>query len=267
MGDAGISTPFDGTISQLEKKRDELLITYTDKHPDVVGINRRLERLMEQRESYQPSEEAGFGYISPDDPLATNPVYQQLKLKLGDVEAEMAAKEVVVANHRDRVDEMQRYVDRTLEVEAELKRLNRDYGLIKKNYDSLVSRYESLKLSEKVETTGDTVTFRVIDPPRVPLKPSGPDRVTLSSLVFGGALGVGFAIALLLSQLITVFDDRRALGEATGLLVLGSVNMVWTEGQIRKQRLNHVLYLAVAATLFAAYGGIMANYLLGIGLI
>jgi hypothetical protein len=86
-------------------------------------------------------------------------------------------------------------------------------------------------------------------------------------MVFGGALGAGLAIALLLSQLIPVFDDRRTLTEATGLMVLGSVNMVWTDGQIRKQRLGHVAYLAVAAILFAAYGGIMANYLLDIGLI
>jgi len=262
------STPYDRKLAELESKLNELLVNFTSKHPDAVALQRSIDRLKEQQKAFDPeSGPDATGALIQEDMLAKNPVYQQLKLRLADADSEVAAKRVLVEDHRKHVEAMQRSVDRNLEVEAEFKRLNRDYGLIKKNYDSLMARYESLKLAEKVDTTGDVVSFRVIEPPRVPLTPSGPDRLLLSSLGFGIALLAGIGLALGLSQLIPVFYDRRSLSEASGMLVLGSVNMVWTDVQTRRQKLTNAGFVVTASLLFAAYGALTANYLLDIGII
>ena len=71
------------------------------------------------------------------------------------------------------------------------RRLNRDYEINKQQYDTLLQRLESAKISEQAEQSADNVKFRVIEPPIVPVRPSGPDRVALNALVLLAALGAG----------------------------------------------------------------------------
>ncbi len=77
------------------------------------------------------------------------------------------------------------------EGEAELARLNRDYEVNKRNYDTLVQRLESARISESAEQSADNLKFRVIEPPIVPDKPGGPKRLEMNVMVLIAALGAG----------------------------------------------------------------------------
>src|SRR5258708_25675881 len=68
-------------------------------------------------------------------------------------------------------------------VEAELSTLNRDYGVLRKNYDELIGRREAAKMADAVETTGEKIQFRIVDPPQIPSMPSRPPRLILKSAV------------------------------------------------------------------------------------
>jgi len=83
------------------------------------------------------------------------------------------------------------------------------------------------------------LTFRIIDPPTVPAQPSGPNRLRLFSMVFGGALVAGLAAAFLMSQVRPTFMSQSTLRDSTGLPVLGAIGMNWTTEQTvrRKRRL------------------------------
>jgi hypothetical protein len=101
--------------------------------------------------------------------------------------------------------------------------------------------------------------FRVIDPPQVPLTPSSPERSLLMTVVLLVALGGGFGIAFLISQLKTTFNDEHRLREASGIRVLGSVAMTWNDKQ-KKRRARGVFALAVSYLgLLSAYGAILAS--------
>ena len=137
------------------------------------------------------------------------------------------------------------------EIEAQLSQLNRDYEVNRENYQRLVERRESAKLSGEVSSATDMLTFRVVDPPTAPALPSGPNRLQLFSLVFVAALAAGLAGAVLLSQMRPTFLSQAALREATGLPILGSVSMNWTAEQtvLRKRRL-----VALAASVLVLFG-------------
>ena len=62
------------------------------------------------------------------------------------------------------------------EVEAQLVRLNRDYTVVKTEYETLLQRLESARMNQEVQADKKDVTFKVLDPPRTPLAPSSPDR-------------------------------------------------------------------------------------------
>jgi hypothetical protein len=141
-------------------------------------------------------------------------------------------------------------------VETELQRLNRDYEVNKQKYNQLLERRESAKLSEQAEQTGENLRFRVIDPPRVPLAPTGPNRILFSSIVLLAAMASGLGLAFLLSQIRPTIYDRRTLTQVTGLPVFGAVTKVWTPQMTR--------YFRIEMMAFASAGGMLAFVYIGV---
>jgi hypothetical protein len=62
-------------------------------------------------------------------------------------------------------------------VAAEAARINRDYDVLKEQYDKLLRDREALRLRGQVENERDAIKFEVIDPPTSPrghLRPIAP---------------------------------------------------------------------------------------------
>ncbi len=251
-------SPLDARIQALQAKLDELLLKYTERHPDVIEIKRTIAALEEQKRKEM---EAMAATAAPGEPaVPVNPVRQQLKLALAEADATVAALRVRVQTYERKLARLRSLVDTIPKVEAELKRLTRDYAVTKRNYEQLLARRESAKISEEAQQTADDVKFRVIDPPRVPLEPVGPNRVLLMSAALGVGIAAGLAFALLLTQLRPTFDTRRALRQATGLPVLGGVMLVQTLAQRVRRRVEVASFAFATLLLVLAYGGVLTVY-------
>lgn len=255
----------DSRIDILKKKLDDLLLSYTDKHPDVVAIQATIAKLEEERqvEEGKAVEIAGEGGLSP---LDQNPIYQEMKIQLASYEGEVAALSGRVKEYENRAAQLKKLVDTVPEVEAELKRLDRDYGLNKRQYDELIKRRESARMSEQADKTGDDIKVKVIDPPRVPLVPTGPDRISIVSMVLAASLGAGAALAFLMSQIFPRFFTTDSLKEYTGIAILGTVSLVQNPKQISERRMELALFGLVFMCLLGVYGGLIALHLMQIDL-
>jgi polysaccharide chain length determinant protein (PEP-CTERM system associated) len=179
---------------------------------------------------------------------------QQMNVALSEAEARVAALQARVSEHTARVARLRAQSSQAPEIEAQLAQLNRDYQVNRENYQKLVERRESAKLSGDLTSATDMLSFRTIDPPTAPLLPSGPNRLRLFSLVFVGALVAGLASAFLMSQLRPTFLSQAALREVTGLPILGSISMNWTEQQTVRRKRRLVALGAAVAVLLAIYG-------------
>ena len=188
--------------------------------------------------------------------LAENPVYQQMRAMLSEADASVAEFRVRVQEHEQRVKDLEDKVNSIPVIEAELTQLNRDYDVIRSQHQSLLQRRESARMSEDVEQTAGDVVFRVIDPPFVPKKPDEPNKLLLNSGVLVLALGGGLAVGLLLSLLQPVIATRRALGELTGLPVLGTVTAIRSAVERRRAFLNRLTLSACSAALLVVFAGI-----------
>ena len=93
--------------------------------------------------------------------------------------------------------------------------LNRDYDVLRKNYDQLVARRESASMAEDVDGLARMAEFRIIDPPRISPKAVFPNRLALVPLVLALALAAGMAAALAVSQILPTFHDARQLRQST----------------------------------------------------
>jgi polysaccharide chain length determinant protein (PEP-CTERM system associated) len=243
-------------IATAQKNLDTLRLQYTEQHPDIIANRRLLTQLMAQK-----AELAKHKKRSADPGAGYSPMLQQLNISLSQTEAQVASMRTRVAEYTGRVARLRARSAEVPEIEAQLAQLNRDYQVNKENYQKLVERRESARLSGDLSSATDFLNFRVIDPPTVPLQPSGPNRLRLFSLVFAGALAAGIAVAFLMSQVRPTFLSQSTLRETTGLPVLGAIGMNWTAAQTVRRRRRLVALGVSVLVLFGAYGAGVAAIL------
>lgn len=222
-GDSMANSPLDQRIQTLNVRRDELLARYTDQHPQVRQISGLIDELQAKKQEEMAAMSPGTG--SSFGNLNASPVYQGMRAMLAETEARVAELRVRVEEYQRRVDDLNGKVVQIPEVEAQLQQLNRDYQVVSRQHQELLQRRESARLGQDVESNASDVTFRVIDPPYVPLVPNEPNKLMLNVGVAVVALGAGVALALLLALLKPLIADARMLANTTGLPLLGTVTL------------------------------------------
>ena len=251
-----VDPELEARIGQAQKNLDNLRLQFTEQHPDVIANRRLLDQLMAQKADLAKNKKRSL------DPGASySPMLQQLNVSLSQAEARVASMRARVAEYENRVARLRNQSTTAPEIEAQFAQLNRDYNVNRENYQKLVERRESARLSGDLSSATDMLQFRVIDPPTVPNHPSGPNRLRLFSLVFVGALVAGLAVAFLMSQLRPTFLSQSTLRDVTGLPVLGSIGMNWTPEQTVKRKRRLVALASSVLLLFGAYGVGMAAIL------
>lgn len=256
-GAVAVNPELDARILTLQKNLDTMRMQFTEQHPDIISTKRLIKQLETQK-----AEEAKTAKPGGDRGASYSPMLQQLNVSLSTAEARVASMRARVDEYTARYDRLKAQSVNGPELETQLAQLNRDYQVNKENYSQLVARRESARLSGDLSNTTDMVKFRVVDPPTVPLTPAGPNRLRLASLVFVGALIAGIAIALLMSQLRPTYLSQHGLRESTGLPILGSVSMNWTDHERAKRKRSFYAFGASLAVLITLYAGVMARMLL-----
>lgn len=240
-------------IQELESRLEELLLRYTEKHPEVIAVRTTITELKKRQEEELARISSGkraTGAMA--NSLKTNPVFQSIQTELNRADVQIAELRQELTHRDGRVAELKKLVDTVPEVEAELARLNRDYEITRTRYLELVERRETAKLSESAEKQG-VVKFQIIDPPLVGLEPVAPKRALLMAAVLVIGLGIGVALTYLLNQLRPVYQNVRVLAEKTGLPVLGCVSRTWLERH-RTERRQGLLAFSGAVSLLAVVG-------------
>jgi len=240
-------------IRELESELDVLRLQYTDKHPRIGQILETIESLeqrMVQRRAESPAQNAQPSSINP---LDINPVYQNMRIQLSNIDVEIAELKAQERQQQGEVNDLNRLVDTIPQVEAELNRLNRDYDIVKAKYEQLVQQLETANIGDNMSKSIDDVQFRIIEPPFAESKPIGPNRPLLLSVVLVFAIGAGGGLAFLMDQLHPVFIGKRSVTAVTGLPVLTSVSLLQSRSQLLAARVNARLLIVGGLVLGTSY--------------
>jgi uncharacterized protein involved in exopolysaccharide biosynthesis len=225
VGASGGASPLAQAQSNLASIRAR---GWTASHPDVIAAQREVDALRR----------AGGG--SAGGGGTPNPAYLSIK----SMQAERAATVQALGTRKAQLQAdlnamMARQVDEP-GIASEQEKLDRDYEVLKTQYDKLLADREEIRLRGEVKTETGSVQFRVIQPPSTPTAPSAPNRplLLLGVLVLGIAAGVGVAFAL--GQLKGTFPTAARLERALGLPVAGSISQAVSAAQvaIEKQRMK-----------------------------
>jgi polysaccharide chain length determinant protein (PEP-CTERM system associated) len=250
-----VVSEMDARIEAQRKQIDDLQRRFTENHPDVINARRLLAQFEQERQQALDVKAREGKGARAQGAAATSPVYQKIRVSLAESEAQVASLRSQLSAQKERLDQVRSVAGRVPQVEAELAQLNRDYDVIRKNYDQLVARRESASLGVKLDESSQLADFRVVEPPRVSPTPVFPGRIHLAAVaVFLAAIG-GMLVAWVMDLLNPTLDDTKLLEQISGRPVLGVISLSKTPEWQQRARQDFVRFAGAAGLLLAFQAG------------
>jgi hypothetical protein len=156
----------------------------------------------------------------------SNAVFEQMQMRLFEAEQRLA----LARNHLSAATAAQTEMDveaaENPSMVAQFTDLTREYDVLKKQYDELLVRRESALMSQAVENSSQKIQFRIVEPPRIPAKPSGPHRLLFLIAVLSGSMVAGAGLAFLLDHIDTPVTSPALLARHSKLPLLGIISLL-----------------------------------------
>lgn len=259
LGSSGLMSGSDTLtrIKETQARLDELLLRFTEKHPDVIAAQQTLQELQKRRTEEIASLRRGDANAVAASGAGSSPVVQSIQLAMNQADVEIATLRGALTQHRAKAAELRQRLDTAPQVEADFAALNRDYDVNKAQYTALLASYEKARLGEQADNAG-SVRFEIVQPPSANFAPVFPRRTLLlaGSLVFAFAVGGG--LAYLLQMMRPVVGSARSLTELTGLPILGVVSSAFP-GKMHSEVKRDLLQFATGtACLLGAFALVLA---------
>jgi polysaccharide chain length determinant protein (PEP-CTERM system associated) len=214
----------DPRLAEAERQLRDLRLQFTEQHPAVVAARNAVAELRASGPVAGSAAPRGTGAARP--PAAQgrpNPIYEQVRIRLLDTEGQLASLERQVRDEQAQVERLEELARTVPQVQAQFLNLDRDYNVVRRSYEELLERRESVQIAGAARTGADRVRLEVVDPPLMPTAPTGPNRLLFATIVLVAGLGAGAGLAFLLIQLDGSFHTVHDLRKI-GLPVIGSVS-------------------------------------------
>jgi polysaccharide chain length determinant protein (PEP-CTERM system associated) len=204
---------------------------YTESHPDVVALRSQLAQALAAAKGEPLS--GGAGGVS-------NPAYLSLQSMQADRQASVSALRMRKSQLQSDLDTLNAKLADDPAVAAEQGDIDRNYTVLKAQYDQLLAQREQTNLRSQAQTQTDSVKFSVIDPPTSPRTPTAPNRpMLLTGVLVAGLLG-GLGAAFGMAKVQATFPTAQRLELASGMTVIGQVGEMLTriQSEERARRLK-----------------------------
>lgn len=246
-GIGGAAGPAAMRLAQIEGQlADARTRGWTDNYPDVIALRSQLGTARAAAAAEQRSGGGGVGG-------AANPLYISLRAMQAEKQSTVAALSARKNQIQSDINQLLAQQDADPGVVAEQARINRDYEVLKQQYDKLLTDREQVKLRGQVASETDSVTFKVIDPPVVPRVPVAPNRILLLAAILIAGLGCGVGTAFAMGQLRASYPTADRLAKASGLPVVGSITEMLTDPQRAERRKRMKWFAGGTAGLAGAF--------------
>jgi len=209
-------------IAGLQEKLDTLLLDSTEKHPLVKELSEQIAAKREalEKENLEYTEESNIG----DNQTA--PMIAEIKNALDSLESQGRSSKNTGKSHDSMV---------MLNVDLE-NVLARDVGVNEKIYNMLLQRIETAKITQRLQSSKEGTHYKVIDPPRIALRPFKPNRVLIAFV--GLFLGIVFGVGLVVASefLDKSFIDVEEAKEYLGVALFGAISKINTPDSLRREK-------------------------------
>jgi polysaccharide chain length determinant protein (PEP-CTERM system associated) len=222
-------------LNTLKRDLANMQTRYKENHPDVIDLKRKIasvepkvmELLKKQIELTEQQEktiaETNLSTPGPILDPATESRLIQYREQFNETRSETKRLREEMKILKEQIALYQRRVEDTPRKEEEIVHLTRDYDLIKNNYLSLLDKKIAAQMAENLERKQQGEQFKILDPARLPEKPSKPDRNKI--LLMGSVIGLvaGLGLAWFRESLDQSFHSVSDLEDYLGIPVVATI--------------------------------------------
>jgi hypothetical protein len=187
-------------LQEVRRNLDGLLLKYTENYFDVKAALQAIAQLQAEAEKSSDGGTQGSGNATGKGQI-TNSVYDQIKVKLVDAESVLASVQRRLAEAQAEQGRIEKIAQSAPGVLVQAEDLNRDYGVLKKNYEELVARAKRRR----------SPTRRIPRPRRSNFASSTPSGAGCS----GGAEQTASPISSTLTTISNIGLHRKSLRRAS----------------------------------------------------
>jgi len=186
-------------LTNLQDQLAVLLSRYTAEHPDVIKLKAQIEDVKKRLAADPPAKStASSSQISLREPAQL----QQLRAKIKQDELNIADLSKRQTQIQESLHNLQARVQASPMVEQQFKEITRNYQTAQELYNDLLKKQDTASMGTELEHQQQSETFKVLDAPNLPSKPSSPK----SGQLVGGGFGAGFVLALAILYLLAMMD-------------------------------------------------------------
>jgi protein tyrosine kinase modulator len=252
------ATPGVPVAQQLEAERARLEVMrqrYTADHPDVRASQRLIRELQQKadEEAKRPAPERSQVKVVSREEQDREKKIRELEAEIEVIDHQLSVGQVEEARLKSVIDDYQHKVEAVPGRESELVELTRDYEVLKKGYDSLLTRREDSKLSANLERRQISEQFRVLDAASLPERPV--NQAKRLAMIFSGAIAslvLGLAIAVILEITNSSFAREDEIARVLSLPVLALVPLLTSDQERRRHRRWQLAGDVAASLVFVA---------------
>lgn len=248
-------------IQELQNELDQKRTIFSSSHPDIIALERQLNAAMERRDgaSADAAVDAASAGPGSDQLQVPNPLHEEISKRVLDLEAQVSTGERRLAAARETQERLRQVASAAPQLEAQMADMNRDYEILKRNHAQLLDRSESARISQDARVDAESIRFRIVEPPEVPLTATGPNRMLFLVVVLIGSIGGGLGIGFILSETEQTFATPQNVREAFGLPVLGGVCWIPSPRERAAQFLDKVT-ISLGAGAMVAFTALLAVF-------
>ena len=246
-----LAPPTTGSATQRLNFEETKLATllaqkYTEEHPEVRALRRSIEDLKKEVDAEalrQPLSKTPTKAITPAQ-YAQQRRIENLKDDLADVTRQIADREAEVARLRGQSASYQYKADMAPTRASELVELTRDYAALTGQYSSLLGKRNDSQIAANLEARQIGEQFRLLDPARLPEKPTLPNRPMINFMGMAAGLGLGLALVGLIEYRDSSFKTDTEVTTVLTLPVLAVVPLMQSD-EDRSRATRRRLFMGV----------------------
>jgi uncharacterized protein involved in exopolysaccharide biosynthesis len=249
--ETGRANSADAIAEQLKLLNAELAQIkdkYTEEHPDIVVLKEKISALNSRLSDLKNRPEEEYYEEKPD-----NPLYISLESQLATVESELGAIKLQREKTLDSIDELEKSLYKSPQVEREYLVLKRDYANTVNRYQQTKAKQMQADIAKQLESESKGERFTLIEPatyPEIPISPNRP-LIAFIGFILAVACSIGFAV---LADIIS--GTVRGVKGVQGLVGALPLSVIPYEANLQ-ERVNtvrikkRVIVLFVVIVLFA----------------
>jgi len=180
----------------------------------------------------------------------------EMKEEIEKIDKQLLARQDVEQRLRASMATYQKRLDAAPGRDSELTELTRDYRTLQTTYTSLLAKKEDSKVAANLERRQIGEQFKILDPARLPERPTSPNRPQLQSMGLAAGIGFGVALLALIEYLDKTIKSEADVMAALNLLVLATVPILPDVG--RRFARRRLMIAASATVLLTAAAGAAA---------